>query len=248
MKRIGRARSSAGWEGDEKRATVVRGYRELHNSWPSHNGAAQGCERADGMSFSFVSSRGDYFSFHSFVSCRDSSAPFVAPSPPSPAPSPASLLLCPLFFSLRLTFYLLPRFSRRSFLTVVRVYADPPLFGSARPFLSLTRPSLTRRNRHRKVYYFTDACEKSEKGATRPGHLSLSPSLFVPFSVSLSLLFLVGDFESATRDETSPIPDGMLERTRINLFPVNSGHGPPRCLPDAAAGPRPCARRRNRIP
>lgn len=53
--------------GDKKRTTVVRGYRELHNSWPSHNRAAQGCERADGMSFSFVSRRGDYFSFHSFV-------------------------------------------------------------------------------------------------------------------------------------------------------------------------------------
>lgn len=59
--------------GTEKRTTVVRGYRELHNSWPSHNRAAHGCERADGMSFSFVSSRRDYFSFHSFVSCRGSS-------------------------------------------------------------------------------------------------------------------------------------------------------------------------------
>lgn len=85
-----------------------RGYRELHNSWPSHNGAAQGCERADGMSFSFVSSRGDYFSFHSFVSCRYSS-PFL----------PLCRTLS-LSVSLWLTFYLLPRFSCSSFLTVVR--------------------------------------------------------------------------------------------------------------------------------
>lgn len=36
----------------EQRTTVVRGYHELHNSWPFHNGAALGCGRADGMSFS----------------------------------------------------------------------------------------------------------------------------------------------------------------------------------------------------
>lgn len=68
------SKENEGREGDEKRTAVVRGYHELHNSWPSHNRAAQGCERADGMSFSFVSSRGDYFSFHSFF------APLVAPS------------------------------------------------------------------------------------------------------------------------------------------------------------------------
>lgn len=39
------------WE-KERRTTVVRGYHELHNSWPFHNGAAPGCGRADGMSFS----------------------------------------------------------------------------------------------------------------------------------------------------------------------------------------------------
>lgn len=31
---------------------MVHGYHELHNSWPFHNGAAPGCGRADGMSFS----------------------------------------------------------------------------------------------------------------------------------------------------------------------------------------------------
>lgn len=82
-----------GWgRGDKKRTTVVRGYRELHNSWPPHNRAAQGCERADGMSFSFVSSRGDYFSFHSFISCRDSSR--------SSLPSPLSLSLFSFLFAL----------------------------------------------------------------------------------------------------------------------------------------------------
>lgn len=64
------SKENEGREGDEKRTAVVRGYHELHNSWPSHNRAAQGCERADGMSFSFVSSRGDYFSFHSFFAPR----------------------------------------------------------------------------------------------------------------------------------------------------------------------------------
>lgn len=90
-------RGKEGWEGDKKRTTVVRGYRELHNSWPSHNRAAQGCERADGMSFSFVSSRGDYFSFHSFVSCRDSS----------------------LSLSLQLFYLCVPRTG--SFLTIIRI-------------------------------------------------------------------------------------------------------------------------------
>lgn len=47
------SKENEGREGDEKRTAVVRGYHELHNSWPSHNRAAQGCERADGMSFSF---------------------------------------------------------------------------------------------------------------------------------------------------------------------------------------------------
>ena len=39
-------------EGRRKGPTAVHGYRELHNSWPFHNGAAPGCGRADGMSFS----------------------------------------------------------------------------------------------------------------------------------------------------------------------------------------------------
>lgn len=125
-KRIVRARAvgDGGDEGDEKRATVVRGYRELHNSWPSHNGAAQGCERADGMSFSFVSSRGDYFSFHSFVSCR-SSSPFLLLRRPPSSHLP--------FFSLSLFLFDSPfipfRVSRaHSFLTVARIRAREPFF------------------------------------------------------------------------------------------------------------------------
>jgi len=93
-----------GREGDKKRTTVVRSYRELHNSWPSHNGAAQSCERADGMSFSFVLSRGDYFSFHSFVSCR-SLSPF------------SLFLLFSSAYLLSLSVFLIVR----SFLTIVRV-------------------------------------------------------------------------------------------------------------------------------
>lgn len=34
------------------RTTVAHGYYELHNTWSSHNGAAPGCGRAGGMSFS----------------------------------------------------------------------------------------------------------------------------------------------------------------------------------------------------
>lgn len=105
--------------GDKKRTTVVRGYRELHNSWPSHNRAAQGCERADGMSFSFVSRRGDYFSFHSFV-------PRFLCLPPPPLLSFSS----PLF---GLTLYLPLCSSRRSFLAIVRETLLIP-----RSFLSLT--------------------------------------------------------------------------------------------------------------
>lgn len=73
------SKENEGREGDEKRTAVVRGYHELHNSWPSHNRAAQGCERADGMSFSFVSSRGDYFSFHSFFAPRRPLSLFLSP-------------------------------------------------------------------------------------------------------------------------------------------------------------------------
>lgn len=39
------------------------------------------------MSFSFVSSRGDYFSFHSLVSCRDSFLSLLARPPPFISPS-----------------------------------------------------------------------------------------------------------------------------------------------------------------
>lgn len=180
-KRIVRARAvgDGGDEGDEKRATVVRGYRELHNSWPSHNGAAQGCERADGMSFSFVSSRGDYFSFHSFVSCR-SSSPFLLLRRPPSSHLP--------FFSLSLFFSLTHLLSLSAFLALIlfspsRVYAraNPSLFVS-RPFLSLTRPSLVRRNRHHKVIILRMRERKGNDARTGQNtsdlSLFLSSSLF----------------------------------------------------------------------
>lgn len=107
---------------------MVRGYRELHNSWPSHNRAAQGCERADGMSFSFVSSRGDYFSFHSFVSCRDSSL-CALPSFSTPSLQPAALLSPSVFLALCL--------SR----PVARIPRNPPPYSSHGPFFRSRDPT-----------------------------------------------------------------------------------------------------------
>lgn len=142
--------------GDKKRTTVVRGYRELHNSWPSHNRAAQGCERADGMSFSFVSRRGgDYFSFHSFV------PRFLCLPPPLP-----SLFL---LSSLRLTFYLPLCSSRRSSLAIVP--RDPP-YPTVLSFAHAARPRFILECRVIKLLFYAMRARNYERKGDLTGPVS----------------------------------------------------------------------------
>lgn len=145
---------------DKKRTTAVRGYRELHNSWPPHNRAAQSCERADGMSFSFVSSRGDYFSFHSSFRA----ATLLSPS--------FSLL----FFSssLRLAFYLPLCFSRCFFLTIARISRTLFIRPTTLSLAHAARSRLILERRVIKLLFYAMRARNYERKGDPTGSVSLA--------------------------------------------------------------------------
>lgn len=85
------------------------------------------------MSFSFVSSRGDYFSFHSFVSCDSSLSPPALLSPPPVRPELALYLTLRISravpFSPRIPRTLLIRLAALSF---AHAAPTPSRFGASR--------------------------------------------------------------------------------------------------------------------